>query len=786
MLIATPGSADDSAHATAVQFIQNHCLDCHTGPDSERGFDLSGFAEVVPANPQHRADTAIWEKAYRRIQTRQMPPPDYEVPEQTEWRQAVRAIDRHLADHATEYPFAGHTDSLRRMTRAEYGNAIEDLLAVQVDVQSLLPPDSSSDGFDNITVGDLSPLLLDRYLTAAREISRAAIGRSIDQPNGITIRVPADQTQENHVDGLPLGTRGGTLIRHFFPRGGLYEIQVRLTRDRDEKIEGLTEPHELDVLLDRSRKHRFQVKPPRGAQGHATLDANLNTRIELPAGTHAIGVTFVQKSNSLLEIKRAPFEASYNQHRHPRQTPAIHEVSIVGPFDPMQHGDGFDASPSRRKVLIARPSASLSPQHAAKQIFRPLLRQAYRRPIERDDLNVPMEFFDQSFSESATAATDPQSLQSRFEIAIESGLTAILVNPNFLFRSFRQPPGIAPGTVYSLQPTELASRLSSFLWSSLPDEELLALAESGALVKPDVLEAQTKRMLEDPRSNALVDNFADQWLYLRNLATVTPDLRQFPSFDNNLREAFAEETRRLFGDLIRRDASVLELIESDHTFLNERLAIHYGVPKIIGSHFRKVALDAESHRGGLLRQGSLLTTTSYATRTSPTIRGAWVLDHIIGTPPPPPPPNVPTLKEKSDGQATTFRQALALHRADAACASCHDLIDPVGFALDRYDAVGRWRSHLEGDPVDASGRLPDGQEVIGVEQLERGILERPEVFVTAMVEKLMTYALGRTLEPADGPEVRKVVQRAAHRDYRFSELMTGITLSTPFRMRTSQ
>jgi hypothetical protein len=774
-----------------TEFLQANCLDCHVGEDAERGFELDQIAQSWTAGRPSDASVEAFEKAWLRIESRQMPPPDAGQPSEAEFAAAERAMDRLLDRHATEHPHAGPTEPLRRLTRTEYRNAIRDLLSMEIDVASILPPDSSSDGFDNITVGDLSPLLVDRYLTAAMRISRAAVGTNVTQPGGVTIRLPPDQTQERHVAGLPLGTRGGTVIEHHFPRSGEYEIQVRLMRDRDGRVEGFSEPHEMDVLVDRKRANRFPLKPPRG-NNHANYDSELNHRMTIQAGVHQVGVTFVEKSSSLIEIKREPFDASFNRHRHPRRTPAIHEVSIIGPFATPDSDPGHEdaVSESRRALFIARPGPNLAPEEAARKVFSHFMRLAYRRRIAEADLVVPMEYFGRALAESdeqtGAGESGVKNLQQRFDSGVESGLASILVNPNFLFRATVQPADAAPGSTYSISPQELASSLSFFLWSSLPDETLLDLADSGELTDAQTLDAQTRRMLADPRSRSLVDSFADQWLYLRNLPTITPDLRKFPDFDNNLREAFAEETKHLFADVIRRDASVLTLIASDHTFLNDRLAMHYGIPGIVGSHFRRVALRPEWHRGGLLRHGSVLMATSYATRTSPTIRGAWILENILGTPPPPPPPNVPTIKEKPSAEPLSFREMLAKHRVDPGCASCHDVIDPVGFALDRYDAVGRWRSTEEGQPIDARGRLPDGIEVDGVAQLEQGILERPDLFVMALTEKLMTYALGRPIAPTDGAAIRRIVRDAAGDDYRFSDLISGITRSTPFLMRTSQ
>ncbi|MCA9136773.1 MAG: DUF1592 domain-containing protein [Planctomycetales bacterium] len=810
-LFGSAASAETDLDIVAA-FVESNCVDCHSGDQAEQGLQLTAFVDDWRSDGDTRTSTAgtdtgrtdtagtdigrikTWETVLLRIQSRQMPPPDNGQPDEAEFVAAEQAMVRVLDRYSQSHPYAGTCEPLRRMTRTEYKNAIRDLLSIDIDVNSILPPDSSSDGFDNITVAELSPLLIDRYLTAATRISRAAIGTSVDVPGGVTIRVPPDQSQEQHVEGLPYGTRGGTIVRHFFPRSGSYEIQVRLTRDRDEKVEGISGSHELDVLMDRKRQHRFLLKPVRGGNDHSKYDLDLNVRLEVQAGTHDIGVTFVEKSTPLLEIKREPFDASFNLHRHPRQHPAIHEVSIVGPFDQTSSvgSDQLghrDTSDSRRRVFVQRPKKERHADASARQVFANLMRLAYRRRIEDADFDVPMRFFHQAFgapNQISDEVGNPVSLQTRFDAGIEAGLTSILVNPNFLFRSIEQPEGIEPGTPYPIRPIELASGMSYFLWSSIPDEPLLAAAEDGSLADQTQIDEHTRRMLADPRSRSLLDNFADQWLYLRNLPTITPDLRLFPDFDNNLRDAFAEETKLLFADVIRRDASVLELISSDHTFLNERLAKHYEIPGVVGSHFRRVEMEPKWHRGGLLRHGSILTATSYATRTSPTIRGAWVLENILGTPPPPPPPNVPAIKEKTNAAPLSFRESLEQHRSVPACAGCHDLIDPVGFALDRYDAVGRWRSNVEGFPIDAKGRLPDGQDVDGVVELEQGILQRPELFVTALTEKLVTYALGRPITHRDGPAIRRIVRDAAKDNYRISDLISGITQSNLFLMRTSQ
>jgi hypothetical protein len=621
-----------------------------------------------------------------------------------------------------------------------------------------------------VTVGDLSPTLLDRYITAAQRISRLAVGTSSRTPGGDTFRIRADLTQEEHVEGLPLGTRGGALFAYHFPQDGLYEIEIHLTRDRNEHVEGLKEPHQIEVLLDRQSLAHFTVAPPDGTDDHHHVDAHLKARIPVKAGPHQLGVTFLKNPSSLLEIKRQPYQAHFNFHRHPRIGPALYEVSITGPYQARGHGD----TPSRRRVFICEPTRPEEEDTCARRIIATLARRAYRRPVTDADLAKPLDFYREARAEGD------------FDSGIEMALCAVLVSPHFLFKIERDPSGVASGAAYRLSDLELASRLSFFLWSSLPDDELLELASAGELRKPDVLARQVRRMLADPRSQSLVTNFADQWLHLRNLESTTRDLRLFPDFDDNLRQAFRRETELLFESVLRQDRSVLDLLKSDHTFLNERLAKHYEIPHVYGSRFRDVALGDDSVRGGLLRHGSILAVTSYATRTSPVIRGKWILENLLGTPPPPPPANVPALKENTVSATLSVRERLAEHRANAACARCHNLIDPVGFALEDFDAVGRWRTLEEGKPVDARGGLPDGSTFAGVGGLEQALLDRPEIFVRTLADKLLTFALGRGIESSDAPAIRQALRAARAEDYRLSALIVGIATSTPFQMRRSQ
>ncbi|MFL6543762.1 MAG: DUF1592 domain-containing protein, partial [Candidatus Udaeobacter sp.] len=484
------------------------------------------------------------------------------------------------------------------------------------------------------------------------------------------------------------------------------------------------------------------------------------------AGPHNVGVTFVAKSSALQETARQPLNVHYNFYRHPRLGPAVYQVSIIGPFDASGPGD----TPSRSRLFTGQPKDG-EDETAAKRIISDLARRAYRRPVRDDDLKSPLDFYRKGRAEAD------------FETGIEAALGAVLVNPQFLFRIERDPAGLPPGSTYRVDSVELASRLSYFLWSSTPDDELLDLAANGKLSQPDVLEKQVRRMLADKRSRSLATNFAGQWLYLRNLESFVPDMRLFPDFDDNLRQAMRQETELFFENVLREDRSVLDLIRADYTYLNERLARHYGIPHVFGDHFRRVSLDPETHRGGLLRQASILSVTSYATRTSPVLRGHWVVKNLLGTPPPPPPPNVPALKDNTVLATLSVRERLTQHRANAACASCHLRMDPAGFALENFDAVGRWRFSEADKPIDASGGLPDGNEFVGVDGLEKALLDRPELFVSTLTERLMTFALGRGIEYYDGPAIRKIVADARPENYHFSQLILGIVNSTPFQFR---
>jgi mono/diheme cytochrome c family protein len=760
-----PSAGARAAERLFAQFVGEHCLDCHNATDKAAGLDLD---QILGADVAQHAQA--WEAVVRKLATRQMPPSGSSRPDEKRYEATLSWLTGELDAIASRQPNPGRTDAMRRLNRTEYRNAIRDLLGLEVDVNDLLPADESSHGFDNVTVTDLSPSLLNRYLSAAEKISRTAVGIAGRGPGGKTFRVRPDITQDHsHVDGLPLGTRGGTLVRYQFPQDGEYEVQVWLMRDRNDELEGLKGSHVMEVLLDREFKNSFTItRPPRG-QSDREVDGNLKTRFPVSAGLHELGVTFVSQPFSLVETERQPLNVHYNFYRHPRLGPAVFQVAITGPFAATQQGD----SPSRRRIFTCYPTEPNQEAGCAQEILKDLMRLAYRRPVHETDLAIPMKLFQDGRQAGG------------FELGIQRALAGILVSPHFLFRVERDPPNRSRNQAYRISDLELASRLSFFLWSSLPDSQLIDLAERGELSQPQVLEQEVRRMLQDARSESLVTNFADQWLYLRNLESVIPDGRIYPDFDHNLRDAFRRETEMLFESVLRDDLSVLALLDPGFTFLNERLAKHYGIRTIHGSHFRKVRLDKDAQRGGILRHGSILSVTSYATRTSPVIRGKWILENMLGAPPPPPPANVPALEEVSVSANLPVRERLAAHRANTACAVCHDLIDPVGFGLENFDAVGRWRELEVGQRVESVGSLPDGKPFEGVAGLEAALLSRPELFAQTLTEKLMVFAMGRGLEYYDAPAVRQIVGHAKPEDYRFSELILGIVRSVPFQMRSA-
>ena len=752
-----------SAHTQAA--INQYCIVCHNEALETAGLRLDNIDVANAA-----AYPEVLEKVIRKLRTGVMPPVGMPSPPEEDRVAMVHWLESSLDALAITNPNPGRTETLRRLNRTEYENAIRDLLALEIDSSTLLPPDESGYGFDNVNVGDLPPTLLDRYISAAQKISRLAVGGAQASVQSEVISVPPDLTQEDHIPGLPIGTRGGTTFPYTFSQDGEYDFKVRLARNRVNDIGGLRNAPEqpLELLVDREVVESFLVILPESGD-HSEVDNNFIARIPVTAGPHNIGVTFPKLSDSLIESERQPLESRFNEIRHPRLNPAIFQVTISGPYDATGSGD----TPSRQKIFTCEPNEASEELLCARQILTGLIRRAYRRAITEEDVAQPLSFFEQTREESS------------FDEAIGAGLSSILVNPKFLFRVELDPTEVESGSVYKISDTELASRLSFFLWSSIPDDELLDLAEQGRLSELEILRGQVQRMLVDERSKNLATNFAGQWLQLRNLAAFSPNIRDYPDYDDNLRQAMRTETELFIDHVLREDKSIMELLQADYTFLNERLAKHYDIPGIYGSRFRQVDLGGNSDRGGLLRHGSVLSVTSFANRTSPVLRGVWVLDNIYGAPPPPPPPDVPALDETAVSASLPMRERLAAHRNNPVCASCHNTIDPVGFSMENFDAVGRWRNSEGDNPLDVAGGLPGMDPFTGIAGLEKGLLQRPELFADTMTEKLMTFALGRGVEYFDAAAIRQIVRDAESTDYRFSSLIMGIVESTPFQMRTS-
>ena len=751
----------------SAQFLDRYCTTCHSEKLKSGGLSLAGTDLSQPA-----AHAETWEKVVRKLRTGVMPPPNVPQPSGPDRLAILTTLEASL-DAAKLNP--GRTETLRRLNRTEYQNAIRDLLALDIDAASLLPADESGHGYDNVNLGDLSPTLLNRYISAAQKISRLAVGTTHTSLQSDTIALPADLTQEQHLPGLPIGTRGGVSTLYTFAQDGEYEIQISLMRDLAGVISGLRDstPHEMLLLLDREPVHTFTVSRKTIGTSDVLNEKPLKIRIPVKAGPHNLAVTFVKEGSSLIDTPRQPTESRFNDRRHPRTAPAIDQISITGPYAPKGAGD----TPSRRRLFVCRPAGQDKEEEekCASAILSTLMRRAYRRPVDKADLEEPMAFYRKGRAEGD------------FDLGVTTALTAVLTNPKFLFRVESDPDKVPPGGVYRLSDLELASRLSFFLWSSIPDDELLDAAVRGKLSQPGEIEKQARRMLADRRSFNLATNFAGQWLRLRNIDAVQPSGNLFRDFDDNLRQAFRQETELFFDSVLREDRSIRTFLKSDYTFLNERLAKHYGIPGVYGSRFRSVALGPESKRGGLLRHGSVLSVTSYATRTSPVLRGVLVLRNILGAPPPAPPPDVPALDESTMAANLPMRERLAAHRSNAVCASCHRTIDPVGFSLENFDAIGRWRDlEVEDQPVDASGALPGDKDFKGVTGLEDALLRRPEVFAATLTENLLTFALGRGVEYYDAPAIRKIVSAAEKDEYRFSSLILGIVKSAPFQMRRAE
>ncbi len=768
-----PEAAEDHA---AV--LQQYCITCHNERLRTAGLALDQF-DVAHAEAQ----PDVWEKVVHKLRSRTMPPARRPRPDDATYDAVATWLEASLDRAAADRPHPGRP-WLHRMNRTEYRNAVRDLLAVEADV-SALPADDATYGFDNIADAlGTSPLLLESYVTTARKIARVAVGSPAIPPITTTYQTPEDLTQDYHLRDFPLGTRGGLVVKEYLPVDAEYELRVRLRRSAVGAIRGIQEEHQLELTIDGERVGLFAIgsedayratvtnrnNPGQTANKAFTADEHMRVRLPLTAGDHTIVAAFVGKPAALAEQLRKPFLRSYVASSSRTGLPEVDRLMIAGPFE----GARPTETPSRERIFSCRPNSDAAEPTCARAILSRLGRFAYRRPLEGTELDPLLAFYDEGRRDGG------------FEAGIELALRFLLASPQFIFRLEAEPADLAPGEVYPVADLDLASRLSFFLWSSAPDDALLAAAELGQLSDRDELARQVRRMLADPRADALVQNFAGQWLYLRNLDSTNPDPLTFPDFDDNLRRSLRRETELFFASILSEDRSVLDLLTADYTFVNERLARHYGIAGIYGDRFRRVPVT-HAHRRGLLGHGSVLTVTSYATRTSPVLRGKWILENLLGAPPPPPPPDVPDLEDTGSAAGLSVRERLTQHRANPACAVCHARMDPYGFGLENFDAIGRWRDlGADGAAIDAADTLPDGTAFDGPSELRQAILQRPREFVGTLTRKLLTYAVGRGLNYRDAPVIRGIVRQAAAEEYRVSALIAAIVMSDPFRMKVTR
>ena len=795
-------AAGESTAAEGRALLDRYCVACHNQRSRAAGLtldtmDLSGVG----------GDAAMWEHVVRRLRSGAMPPAGRPRPDAETAHAFVSWLEGELDRAALAAPDPGRS-AVHRLNRVEYANAIRDLFGLEIDARGLLPADDEHHGFDNIAeVLSVSPTLIDRYLAAAQRISQLVVGDTALRPVAHNYPVHGGLNQDGAVSlDLPLGSRGGIAIEHHFPVAGEYVIRINLRKQEYGYVRGIGQPHLLDVRLDGSRIGTFTVGreweegqlPPMGYAGKfdqvydsrsfpeweayaLNADKGIEVRTAVTGGRHRVGVAFERQSalpEGLLPLPADRSSYSHGQDEMQDGNPAVSIVQIIGPYDP----DGT-ADLAIRDALFAcdRAGAAAGERECARTILSRLARRAFRRPATGGDVDTLLDFYELGRAEGS------------FDRGIQAAVERLLVDPEFLFRIEADPAGVAPGTAYRISDLELASRLSFFLWSSIPDDELLGLAERGELSDPGVLDGQVRRMLADSRSRALVENFAGQWLQLRKLRNVVPDTATYTAFDENLREAMWRETEFFLENELREDRPLVDMLRADYTFANARLARHYGIPDVYGVHFRRVDYPDDT-RGGLLGHAGILTITSYANRTSPVVRGVWLLENFLGTPPSPPPPDVPSLPSAGeDGVPRSVRERLEQHRANAVCASCHNAIDPLGFALESFDAIGRWRTTNGGGtpfdtgiPIDASGTLVDGTEVHGLAGLRDVILDREDQFVETVTEKMLTYALGRTLEHYDMPVVRQISRESAADEITWSSLVSGIVKSTPFLMRRAE
>jgi mono/diheme cytochrome c family protein len=817
-------------------FMKQYCLGCHSEQARQRGLAPVALEGLDLA--QVARDAHTWEQVVRKMRAGVMPPSGLPRPEKVARERFLGLVEGALDRAGRTNPNPGRTEPVHRLNRTQYRNAVRDLLDLEIDVAALLPPDDVSYGFDNIAgVLKISPTLMERYLAAAQKISRVAVGVPPSSPTVDYFRVADDRSQEDRLPSQLFGTRGGASIGYTFPMDAHYTIRVELARDLNEQVPIYQETQLLEVSIDGERKHVFTLpgvagpaRPPpsepvaasdvpaddavepgpaaapaaapaagRGAQRGAgagargggagargggggggnrqgqaqrnRADRDWEIRIPVTAGRHDVQVAFVKQTAAVAETTRVPFLRPYPAGvniAEQRTGAYLRSVEIAGPFDPTGPG----RSASRQKIFTCQPAAQT--EACARSMLGALARRAYRRPVTSADVEPLLAFYRQGRSGGS------------FDEGIDLALQRLLISPEFLLRVEADPAGVPANTPYRISDLELASRLSFFLWNSIPDEELLRLAQERRLRQPGVLDRQVRRMIADDRFGSFVEQFAGQWLFLRNLSASIPVQQNFPDFDDTLRESFRVETEMFVDSVIREDRSALDLLRADYTFLNERLARHYGIPNIKGTRFRRVVLPADSHRGGLLGHGSILTVTSYPDRTSPVVRGKWILENLLGTPPPPPLPGIPPLRPPSfAGEVLSMRERIADHRRSPVCASCHSMMDPLGLALEHFDGVGKWRALDEsGSAIDASGALPDGTPFNGADGLRAALLTSDR-FVATLTEKMLTYALGRGVEHYDMPAVRAILRDAARDEYRFTSLIRAIVESAPFQMRRS-
>jgi mono/diheme cytochrome c family protein len=788
--VTTAGSAaPTSAAQRAVQpsqrqFLETYCATCHNDRLRTAGLTLSGLDTSDVG-----ASAELWEKVLHKVRTGQMPPAGRPRPALAVSHAVTASLATALDEAAARRPDPGRV-GLHRLNRIEYANAVRDILGLTIDSKALLLPDEADEGFDNVAASlALSPAHLERYLSAARDISRLAVGDETlaSAPASATYRVPRLLEQDARVnEDLPFGSRGGLAVRHTFPLTGEYAFKVRLRRQVYDYIIGMGHAQQLDLRIDGVRVKRFTVGgEAKGTPGPLTwngeivgetewelymhaADAGLEVRAPVQAGERSVTLSFVDSPWEPEGIAQPlPVDFGRGSDEQYDGYAAVDALTIHGPYDATGPGDTL----SRRRIFVCTPNAPSDEAPCAKRILSTLAERAYRRPATDAEVKTLLDFY------------ETERRDRGFDAGIQAAIERMLLSFNFLFRLESDPPAAAPGTVYRLSDLDLASRLSFFLWSSVPDDELRHLAGRKQLSNPKVLEQQVTRMLRDPRSKALVESFGSQWLGVRKAASHLPDPNIFPEFDENLRAAFLQETALFLESQLRDDRSVVDLIAADYSFVNERLAQHYGLANVSGDRFRKVTF-ADGTRGGLLGQGGILMVTSYPDRTAPVLRGVWVLENLLGMPPPPPPPNIPDLETKtSEGRPLSIREQMEVHRQNPSCSVCHVRMDPLGFSLENFDAIGRWRDQSEGRTVDASAVFADGTELDGVQGLRAFVLARRENYVQAFAGKLLTYALGRHVDHRDQPALRTIVREAAARDYRWSAIVLGIVNSTPFQMR---